>query len=83
MKGESIKFTAKLFSEELIRYLNKEGALDDNERLFLLDMRGKRRNSEQKEQINEIIENRIVPYVKKLPQNEIIINGQMLEQFKG
>ena len=83
MKGESIKFTAKLFSEELIRYLNKEGALDDNERLFLLDMRGKRRNSEQKEQIDKIIDDYIVPYVKKLPQNEIIINGQMLEQFKG
>lgn len=81
-KGELIKFSARLFSEELIRYLNQKGVLDDNENQFLLDMRSKRRNSEQKEQIDKIIDDYIVPYVKKLPQNEIIINGQMLEQFK-
>ncbi len=84
-KGESIKFTARLFSEELIRYLNKEGALDDNERQFLLDMTGKRyKRSGEREQINEIIENRIVPYIQNSPQNKKIrIDRQMLKQLKG
>ncbi|MBO6055961.1 MAG: hypothetical protein J6P84_03195 [Alphaproteobacteria bacterium] len=84
-KGESIKFTARLFSEELIRYLNKEGALDDNERQFLLDMTGKRyKRSGEREQINEIIESRIVPYIQNSPQNKKIrIDRQMLKQLKG
>ena len=79
-KGESIRFTTKLFSEELIRYLNKEEILDDNDCQFLLDMRSRRsRSSKQQERINKIIEDIIVPYVKGLPQDaKITIDRQML-----
>lgn len=84
-KGESIKFTARLFSEELIRYLNQKEAIDDNESQFFLDVIGKRyKRSGEREQINKIIESHIVPYIQKLPQNEkIIIDRQMLKQLKG
>lgn len=80
-KGESIKFTARLFSEELINYLNKKEILSDRDRQFLLNMRGRRsRNSEQQERINKIIEDFIVPYISGISQDEkITIDRQMLE----
>lgn len=84
-KGESIKFNARLFSEELIRYLNKKGALNSSDCQFLLDTLGQRcKKSEKKEQINKIIDESIVPYIKGIPQNEmLIIDRQMLKQLKG
>lgn len=80
-KGESIKFTSRLFSEELINYLNKKEILSDSDCQFLLDMRGRRsRNSEQQERINKIIEDFIVPYISGISQDEkITIDRQMLE----
>lgn len=80
-KGASIKFTARLFSEELINYLNKKEILSNSDRQFLLDMRGRRsRNSEQQERINKIIEDFIVPYISGISQDEkITIDRQMLE----
>ncbi len=80
-KGESIKFTSRLFSEELINYLNKKEILSDSDCQFLLDMRGRiSRNSEQQERINKIIEDFIVPYISGISQDEkIIIDRQMLE----
>ncbi len=82
-KGESIKFNAKLFSKELILYLNNKKALDDYDRQFLLEMRKKERNSEQEEQINKIIKKSIVPYIQQLSRDEkIVIDKQMLEQLK-
>ncbi len=80
-KGASIRFIARLFSEELIRYLNKKGVLNDSDYQFLLDVRGRRsRNSEQQERINKIIEDFIVPYISGISQDEkITIDRQMLE----
>lgn len=83
-KGESIKFNARLFSEEFIRYLNEEGALRDHGCQFLLEMRNKRRTLEQKEKINEIIKKSIDPYIRKLPQDKkIVIDRPMLERLEG
>ena len=83
-KGEPIKFNARLFSEEFIRYLNENEVFkNDSDYSLLLEMRNKRRNSEKKEQIDKIIKEYIVPYIQRLPRDEkIVIDRQMLEQLK-
>ncbi len=80
-KGESIRFIARLFSEELIRYLNKKGVLSDSDCQFLFDMRSKRsKNAGEQKRIDEIIDDFIVPHISGLSQDaKIIIDRQMLE----
>ena len=80
-KGESLKFNTRLFSKELIHYLNKKGVLNDSDCQFLFDMRSKRsKSAEEQKRIDEIIENFIVPYISGLSQDaKIIIDRQMLE----
>ena len=80
-RGESIKFNIRLFSKEFIRYLNIKRVLIDSDYQFLLEMLRKRyKRSGEREQINNIIEDFIVPYVRELPRDvKITVDSQMLE----